>query len=109
MKFIVDAQLPPALAAWLRAKGHEASALRDIGLRDASDEEIWRHVGDDGVVIVTKDEDFAKIAASDMAGPRILWVRTGNLVNRLLLVSFERTWPEIQAHLAAGARIVELR
>jgi hypothetical protein len=41
LRFIVDAQLPPALAAFLRDKGHEAVALREIGLRDADDPDIW--------------------------------------------------------------------
>jgi predicted nuclease of predicted toxin-antitoxin system len=41
MRFIVDAQLPPQLAAWLRARGHAAFALRDIGLRDAGDTDVW--------------------------------------------------------------------
>ena len=37
MKFLVDAQLPPALAHWLRGAGHEAQAVGEVGLRDASD------------------------------------------------------------------------
>lgn len=38
MKFRVDAQLPPQLAAWLAAEFQvEASSLRDLGLRDAAD------------------------------------------------------------------------
>ena len=34
MKFLVDAQLPPALARRLREAGHEAQHVEDIGLRD---------------------------------------------------------------------------
>jgi len=101
-------ELPPGLAAWLRAKGHEAKALRDVGLRDGRDEQIWQSASDGRYIIVTKDEDFAVLAAA-ADGPCVLWVRTGNLVNRLLLASFERAWPEIESHLAAGARVVELR
>ena len=64
MRFIVDAQLPPALADWLRARGHEATAVRDIGLRDADDRTIWARAGIDQAVIVTKDEDFAMLSAT---------------------------------------------
>jgi predicted nuclease of predicted toxin-antitoxin system len=28
MKFLVDAQLPPALCGWLEARGHEAEHVR---------------------------------------------------------------------------------
>jgi predicted nuclease of predicted toxin-antitoxin system len=39
--FWVDAQLPPALAQWLRESfGVKAFSLRELGLRDAEDIEI---------------------------------------------------------------------
>ncbi len=42
MKVWVDAQLSPALADWLTAQFDvEASAVRDLGLRDAEDELIF--------------------------------------------------------------------
>ncbi len=37
MKFLADAQLPPALARWLVEAGCEAQAVREIGLREADD------------------------------------------------------------------------
>ncbi len=55
MKFLVDAQLPPALARWFVEAGCEAQAVREIGLRDAEDGAIWRHAEVNGLVIVTKD------------------------------------------------------
>ena len=69
---------------------------------------MWELAIREQAVIVTKDEDFA-LLASARPGPRILWVRTGNLVNRLLLGRFEQAWPEIIGHLRSGARIVEMR
>jgi Domain of unknown function (DUF5615) len=44
VKFVVDAQLPPALARLLRETGCDAFAVREIGLREANDGEIWRYV-----------------------------------------------------------------
>lgn len=108
LRFIVDAQLPPALAAFLRAKGHDAAALREIQLRDADDSEIWERARADGAIIVTKDEDFAQLVAANDDGPRVLWVRTGNLLNRVLLARFENAWSELERHLIAGARLVEM-
>ncbi len=37
MKFLVDAQLPPALVQWLSGEGHEATHVEDEGLLDAED------------------------------------------------------------------------
>ena len=36
MRFVADAQLPPALARWLVARGHEAEHVCDKGLQAAS-------------------------------------------------------------------------
>ena len=52
MKFIVDAQLPPALARLLRESGCDAFAVRDIGLREA-DAEIWRDAVQQQAAIIT--------------------------------------------------------
>ena len=43
MKIWLDAQLPPALARWFQEQpwGIKAVAVRDIGMRDASDPEIF--------------------------------------------------------------------
>jgi predicted nuclease of predicted toxin-antitoxin system len=40
MWFLVDAQLPPALALFFEEQGHEGKAVRDVGLRDADDAAI---------------------------------------------------------------------
>ena len=108
MNFIVDAQLPPQLATWLRAKDFQAVSLRELGLQDSDDATVWDLAVREGAIIVTKDEDFALLAAV-REGPCVLWVRTGNLVNRLLLARFERAWPEVVEHFVSGARVVELR
>jgi predicted nuclease of predicted toxin-antitoxin system len=76
VKFVVDAQLPPVLAAWLRARGHEAVAVRDIGLREADDKSIWSYAQSGNAIIVTKDEDFVLVATAAPA-VRVLWVRLG--------------------------------
>jgi predicted nuclease of predicted toxin-antitoxin system len=109
MRFLVDAQLPPQLAAWLRDRGHEASALREIGLRDADDADIWSRALADGAIIVTKDEDFAAMAGRIANGPQVLWVRSGNLLRRALIDRFEAAWPQVEPFLAGGASVVELR
>ena len=109
MRLIVDAQLPPALADWLRSKGHDAVAVRDIGLKEADDRTIWAKAKAERAVIVTKDEDFTLLAPTTNDAPQVLWVRTGNLVNRLLLNRFERSWPEIEAHLLNLVKVVEVR
>jgi predicted nuclease of predicted toxin-antitoxin system len=59
MKIWVDAQLPPTLASWLSSNfAVEASALRDLELRDAKDLEIFEAARLANAIIMTKDSDF---------------------------------------------------
>lgn len=73
MKLLVDAQLPPAIAGWLREVGHDARAVREVGLRETDDDEIWDYALKTGAVIITKDEDFPT-RAQRKAGPVIVWL-----------------------------------
>jgi predicted nuclease of predicted toxin-antitoxin system len=41
MRFIVDAQLPAALARFLESYGHDAKHVFDVGLANAEDKVIW--------------------------------------------------------------------
>ena len=61
MRFLVDAQLPPALARWLTERGHDAFHVFDVGMGRAGDQEIWNHAAAINAVIVTKDEDFVTL------------------------------------------------
>ena len=53
MTFLVDAQLPLALARWLSQQGHTAQHVDDIGLREADDQEIWNQALSTGAIVVT--------------------------------------------------------
>lgn len=108
MRFLVDAQLPPALARWLAAQGHQADHVADLGLGGASDATIWDLALRTGVVIVTKDEDFAQRHALSGGGPAVVWVRLPNTRRRDLLAWFEATLPRVLDALTRGETLVEL-
>jgi predicted nuclease of predicted toxin-antitoxin system len=73
MRFLVDAQLPPALARWLVTAGHEAEHVADRGMQSASDAAIWDLALQENAAILTKDEDFARRRALTGAGPTVVW------------------------------------
>lgn len=108
MKILVDAQMPPALAIWLRAQGHDAQAVREVGLREAADAVIWAHALQTGSVILTKDEDFAARSQHDSNGPAIVWLRVGNCSNAVLQMWLEPRLPGIVQLVAQGSRLVEV-
>lgn len=61
MHFLIDADLPRSAATVLRSSGHEATDVRDIGLRSAKDAEIAAYARENGLCILTGDFDFADV------------------------------------------------
>ena len=108
MKFLVDAQLPPALAGWLRAAGHEAGHVEEVGLREADDGAIWAHALQTGAIIVTKDEDFAARSAQAAIAPAIVWLRAGNTTNRVLRAWIEPRLAGIVQLAGQNHRLIEV-
>ena len=72
MKWIVEARLPPSLAAALREAGREAVAVREIGLREAKDAAIWQYALQNQAAVVTKDEDFAERCLRSEPAPVVI-------------------------------------
>jgi predicted nuclease of predicted toxin-antitoxin system len=109
VKFLVDNQLPAALALYLRGKGLDCSHVVDAGLAEASDVELSRLATADRRIIITKDEDFFYLATRPRATFQLIWVRLGNSRTAALIEAFEKVWPTLEASLRAGERIVEIR
>lgn len=109
MRFIVDAQLPPALAEWLGARGHEAEHVCDLFQLNATDDAIWSLARTHSRVIVTKDRDFALWAADRRDGPQVVWIRLGNASRDTLFAWLEPRRPRILASLGEGVHLVEVR
>lgn len=107
MRFLIDAQLPPALCRWLRDWGHEAVHVAELGMIGAGDQEIAARTEADDLVLVTKDEDFVALRLPDRFG--LLWLRCGNASNAVLRAWLEPRWKEIEVLLSAGDRFVEAR
>lgn len=78
LRFIVDAQLPPALARFLTDSGYPSEHVHDFAAEAYPDAQLWDRALAMNAVIVTKDEDFAIRSVRDSAPPAIVWVRLGN-------------------------------
>ncbi len=108
MRFLIDAQLPPALARWLVAEGHVAEHVADHQLATASDTAIWAFALQTSAVLVTKDEDFAQRKVLAGNGPRVIWIRLPNTRRRDLLSWFATLLPEMVAALERGETLIEV-
>jgi predicted nuclease of predicted toxin-antitoxin system len=70
VKFLVDNQLPAALARFLASRGAECRHVLDVGLADATDAEIWEYASRNDCAVISKDEDFLYLANAPAAKAR---------------------------------------
>jgi predicted nuclease of predicted toxin-antitoxin system len=109
MTIWVDAQLSPAIAPWIaNTFGVTAVALRDIGLRDAEDFEIFEAAKAQGAIVITKDRDFVDLVDRYGVPPQIIWLTCGNTSNTRLREILSATLPEALELLRTGEMLVEI-
>ena len=52
--------------------------VRNVGLRDASDTQVWNDARSNGYTILSKDSDFYQRSLAIDFPPKVIWVRLGN-------------------------------
>jgi predicted nuclease of predicted toxin-antitoxin system len=109
VNFLVDAQLPPALARWIGNHGHQATHAFDLGLHAADDPVIWERAQIEPFVIISKDEDFVDRWLLSNRPVAFIWIRKGNCSNRALLAWLEPLWADAVKRLEQGEKFIELR
>ena len=109
MTLWVDAQFSPAIAAWITETfAIDAVALRDLGLRDAEDEEIFRAAKSASAVVMTKDSDFVDLLHRLGPPPQVIWITCGNTSNARLRHILTAALPDTLNLLRSGEEIVEI-
>lgn len=109
MMIWVDAHLSPALADWIRKTFEvDAVALRDLGLRDATDRTIFLEARSNDSIIMTKDSDFVILLDRYGPPPRIIWLTCGNTSNSRLQQILSALLPQALLLLGGGERLVEI-
>jgi len=107
--FLIDANLPPALALALTQAGHTARHVDEVGLRLSEDSVIWDYALEQKAVLITKDEDFPDRCQRSFPTPVVVWLRVGNCRNAELLAWFMPLLPEVIARIDFGDRLIEAR
>jgi predicted nuclease of predicted toxin-antitoxin system len=83
VRFLVDANLSPRVAEWLRSKGHDAVHVFEVGLNRAGDHRILKEAARGRRILLTSDLDFGEILArsSGRVSVVILRLRSNTTVN----------------------------
>ena len=109
MTIWVDAQLSPSLAKWItETLGVSAAAVRELGLRDAKDFEIFQAAREADAVVLTKDADFPHLLAQHGPPPKVIWLTCGNTSNENLRRILHSALKAAASLLASGESIVEI-
>lgn len=100
MKFLVDAQLPTALAAFLRDRGFDTIHTKELPKgNDTSDFEINILSLAESRIVVSKDGDFYDSFTARKEPYKLLHIKTGNIRNAELINLFEKNLAAIIAEL----------
>ena len=106
MRFLVDANLSPRVAEWLRENGQDALRVLEAELDQASDRQILEEAESGRRILLTCDLDFGEILARSSGRVSVLILRlpsaaTANVIRRL-----EMALTQAAAALEDGAVVV---
>ncbi len=105
----VDAHISPAVAAWIAAKfGHPAQSVRELGLRNAKDKDIFVAARRANAIVMTKDSDFAEMVERLGPPPSVIWLTCGNTSNSALCSLLKTTLPRAIQLISGGDKLVEI-
>ncbi|MFN5728462.1 MAG: DUF5615 family PIN-like protein [Pseudanabaena sp.] len=109
MTIWIDAHLSPTIAPWIsKTFNIRAFALRDLGLRDAEDPEIFEAGKAQKIIFITKYIDFVDLVQRLGSPPQIIWLTFGNTSNAQLKEILTATLPRALEILATGESLLEI-
>lgn len=110
MTIWIDAQLSPSLALWINQnfEGLEAQSLWALGLRNASDLEIFQRAKQANVVLMSKDDDFARLLQVFGPPPAVILITCGNTSNARMREILSKELMLILRLINSGEPLVEI-
>jgi len=105
----LDAQVSPRLRPWMRREFKiDVVHVRDRGLREADDPQIFDDARRAKAVVLTKDEDFVVLVERLGAPPQVIWLTCGNVSNARLKKILTAALPEAITMIQGGEQVVEI-
>ena len=109
MKFLVDAQLPRRLAAWLNGVGFDAVHTLDLPLGNETPDTFINDVSiAERRIIITRDSDFVDSFLLHKKPYKLLLISTGNILNSELESLFQVNIDKLREVFDASFEFVEL-
>ena len=93
MKLLLDQNISFRVVRLIHHKYEGTKQLRELGLENLGDKEIWDYARENHFSILSFDSDFYELSNYFGHPPKIIWLRTGNIrsieIAHLLLDKFE--------------------
>ncbi len=107
MRFLLNMNIPRSLGRRLEPDGHAWRHAADIGLNEATDEEIIAEARRTDEIVVTHDLDYGRLLAFSAAPrPSVVIFRLRNAHPDNLYSRFSATRTTIEVPLSHGALVV---
>jgi predicted nuclease of predicted toxin-antitoxin system len=78
MKLLFDQNLSNRLVSLLDDLYPGSLHVREVGMKEADDENIWDYAKAEDFIIVSKDSDFHQKSFLRGHPPKVIWLRVGN-------------------------------
>jgi len=78
LKLLFDQNLSYRLVALLGDLYPASVHVRELGLSEAEDLQVWQEAREQGLAIVSKDSDFHQLSFAYGHPPKVVWLRVGN-------------------------------
>ena len=85
MKLLFDQNISFRVAVRLQPEFPGCGQVRQLGLEDRSDMEIWEYAKNNGYTIVTFDADFHDLVTLYGHPPKVVWLWIGNTTSENLI------------------------
>jgi len=79
MRFLFDQNISHRILKLIPEEFTDSTSVKNEGLINAPDLEIWEFAKTNNYIIVTQDSDFNEWNSLYGFPPKIVWIRTGNL------------------------------
>jgi predicted nuclease of predicted toxin-antitoxin system len=78
MKLLLDQNISFRIAKKVQDIFPGSGQVRELGLENSKDSEVWKFAKENGYVIVTFDSDFYDLGLVKGSSPKVIWLRLGN-------------------------------
>lgn len=85
MKFLFDQNISYRILRQLPEKLKDSTHIKTENLINAPDREIWEFAKQNEFTIVTQDSDFNDLNSLYGFPPKIIWLRTGNIITSTIV------------------------